>query len=63
MNSNGKRLQKLFSVGVWHETYLVEPGKYETIYANMPLFGLAAATTHVRTEGGLSAARDRMRGG
>ena len=51
------------TVGIWHETYLVEPGKYETIYANMPLFGLAAASTHVRAEGGLSAARDRMRGG
>jgi hypothetical protein len=37
--------------------------KYETIYANMPLFGLAAAMSHVRAEGGLSAARDRMRGG
>ena len=35
------------TVGVWHETYLIEPGKYETIYANMPLFGLAAATSHV----------------
>jgi Domain of unknown function (DUF4188) len=32
------------TVGIWHETYLIEPGKYETIYANMPLFGLAAAT-------------------
>jgi hypothetical protein len=38
-------------------------GKYETIYASMPLFGLAAAATHVRAEGGLCAARDRMRGG
>jgi len=51
------------AVGVWHETYLIEPRKYETIYANMPLFGLAAATTHLRAEGGLSAARDRMHGG
>jgi len=50
------------TVGIWHETYLVEPGKYETIYGNMPLFGLAAASTHVRAEGGLSAAQDRMRG-
>ncbi|MFN8372039.1 MAG: DUF4188 domain-containing protein [Anaerolineae bacterium] len=31
-------------VGVWHETYAVEPGKYEALYANMPLFGLAKAT-------------------
>jgi hypothetical protein len=44
-------------------TNLIEPGKYETIYANMPLLGLAAAMSHVRAEGGLSAARDHMRGG
>jgi hypothetical protein len=34
-------------VGIWHETYRVQPGGYETIYANMPLFGLAAASRHV----------------
>ncbi len=28
-------------VGIWHETYLIEPGKFETVYGNMPLFGLA----------------------
>jgi Domain of unknown function (DUF4188) len=32
------------TVGIWHETYLIEPGKNETIYANMALFGLAGAT-------------------
>lgn len=48
-------------VGIWHETYLIEPGKYECIYVNMPRFGLAAATSHIRVEGGLSAAKDRMR--
>ena len=31
------------AVGIWHETYLIEPGKYETIYGQMPLFGLAKA--------------------
>jgi hypothetical protein len=35
------------SVGIWHETYLVEPGRYEAIYGNMPRVGLAAATAHV----------------
>jgi hypothetical protein len=30
-------------VGIWHETYIVEPGKYESIYVNMPAFGLGAA--------------------
>jgi hypothetical protein len=33
-------------VGVWHETYRVGPGAYEAIYANMPVYGLAAAGTH-----------------
>jgi len=48
------------SVGIWHETYLVEPGKFECIYANMPLFGLAAATAHAKAEGRLAAAKDRL---
>lgn len=30
--------------GIWHETYLIRAGDYETIYANMPAFGLGAAT-------------------
>jgi hypothetical protein len=34
-------------VGIWHETYRVPAGGLECIYANMPVFGLAAATAHV----------------
>ncbi|WP_027343697.1 DUF4188 domain-containing protein [Hamadaea tsunoensis] len=34
-------------VGVWHETYLVSAGHYETLYANMPRFGLAQAGEHL----------------
>jgi hypothetical protein len=33
-------------VGVWHETYRVRAGEYESVYANMPVFGLAGAGTH-----------------
>ncbi|WP_211274233.1 DUF4188 domain-containing protein [Streptomyces chattanoogensis] len=29
-------------VGVWHETYAVPAGSYESIYVNMPPFGLGA---------------------
>ncbi|AJT64174.3 hypothetical protein T261_2495 [Streptomyces lydicus] len=29
-------------VGVWHETYVVPAGSYESIYVNMPPFGLGA---------------------
>jgi hypothetical protein len=48
------------AVGIWHETYLVEPGAYETIYANMPEFGLAKATERVPAIGGRETARRRL---
>src|SRR5688500_20122185 len=31
------------AVGVWHETFVVEAGAYESIYVDMPRFGLGAA--------------------
>jgi hypothetical protein len=31
-------------VGIWHETYVVPAGAHETIYLNMPAYGLAKAT-------------------
>lgn len=31
-------------VGIWHETYVVPAGSYESIYFDMPAYGLAAAT-------------------
>ncbi|MFF7727532.1 DUF4188 domain-containing protein [Streptomyces sp. NPDC008001] len=31
------------SVGIWHETYLVPAGSYESIYVGMPAYGLGAA--------------------
>jgi hypothetical protein len=34
-------------VGVWHETYQVRAGASESLYANMPAFGLAKAGMHV----------------
>lgn len=50
------------SVGIWHESYLIEPGRHETIYNNMPVFGLAKATEHVRAIGGRETARRRLGG-
>ena len=38
-------------VGLWHETYVVPEGSYESIYADMPAFGLAAATGVLPIEG------------
>jgi hypothetical protein len=36
---------------------VVERGNYETIYCNMPVFGLAKATEHVRAVGGRDGAQ------
>ena len=33
-------------VGIWHETYKVRAGEYETIYGNMPRVGLASVADH-----------------
>ncbi|MDS0474572.1 DUF4188 domain-containing protein [Natrinema sp. 1APR25-10V2] len=30
-------------VGIWHETYVIDPDEYETVYNNMPPHGLAAS--------------------
>ena len=38
-------------VGIWHETYLVEDGRYETIYHNMPPFGLGQVGELVEATG------------
>lgn len=51
------------SVGIWHETYLVEPGAYEAIYGNMPVFGLASAAQHVPIKGRGETASGRIKAG
>jgi hypothetical protein len=49
-------------VGIWHETFLVEAGRYEAVYGNMPIFGLAASTKHVTATGRRETARRRLGG-
>lgn len=48
-------------VGIWHETYLIQPGQYENVYNNMPAYGLGAAGTLVEAKGGRQAARMRLK--
>jgi fumigallin biosynthesis monooxygenase-like protein len=50
------------SVGIFHETFLVDAGKYEALYGNMPVLGLAAATSHVPAVGKRETARRRLGG-
>ncbi|TKG69745.1 monooxygenase family protein [Prauserella endophytica] len=46
--------------GIWHETYLVKAGEYETVYGNMPSFGLGAARGSTLRRAG-DVARERLR--
>jgi hypothetical protein len=48
------------SFGIWHETYKVEAGAYETMYGNMPVFGLGKATKHVAIQQRSDSARQRI---
>ncbi|HEX6286594.1 MAG TPA: DUF4188 domain-containing protein [Acidimicrobiia bacterium] len=44
-------------LGIWHETYMVRAGEFETMYGNMPRFGLAAAGRHLPLTPSSTAAR------
>lgn len=57
-----KRVGQDGTVGIWHETFLVPARQYEAVYANMPPFGLAKATTHVAASGRRETARRRLGG-
>lgn len=50
------------SVGIWHESFLVDASKYEALYGNMPVFGLASASQHVPATGRRETARRRLGG-
>jgi hypothetical protein len=47
-------------VGIWHETYVVPRGNFESIYVNMPRFGLGSVTDLVPARGHKSTAAERL---
>lgn len=51
------------SVGIWHETYAVSPGSYETVYVNKPAFGLGQAGTLQPASGTRQSASGRLGAG
>ena len=55
-----KSIGKDGTVGIWHETYAIQPGQYEAVYGNMPRFGLAAATNHAPVTSRSETARQRL---
>lgn len=48
------------TVGIWHETYQIRKGQYESVYDNMPKFGLAAAFNHTPVTAKLNSAKQRI---
>lgn len=48
------------SVGIWHETYRVPAANVETVYGNMPTFGLGAATAAAPVRSGRQTAAERL---
>jgi len=50
------------AVGIWHESYVIEPGRYENIYVNMPAFGLGRAGSVYAATGSMHSAVQRLGG-
>ena len=50
------------AVGIWHETYVIDPATAENIYSNMPRFGLGAVATLEPARGKMGGLRDPFAG-
>ncbi len=48
------------TVGIWHETYAASLGSHESVYVNMPPFGLGKAGSLREAVGGRQSAADRL---
>jgi len=48
-------------VGIWHETYLIKAGQMESVYVNMPPYGLGRAGTLVPAAGSSRSAKGRLK--
>lgn len=51
------------TVGIWHETYLSKAGAFESVYANMPPFGLGKVGPLVEAKGPYRSASQRLDAG
>lgn len=55
-----RRVRDNRSVGIFHETYRITGADVETMYVNMPVFGMAAATAAVPVRAGGQTAAARL---
>jgi len=54
-----KRIGSNGDVGIWHESYLVQAGRYDSVYNNMPPTGLGAVSELIPATGRKAAAASR----
>ena len=54
-----KKVRQSGAVGVWHETYIIQKGQFETIYVNMPKFGLGKVSELLEARGNRDSAAGR----
>ncbi|WP_130858812.1 DUF4188 domain-containing protein [Gracilibacillus phocaeensis] len=55
-----KKMADNDAVGFYHETYQIKSGHYESIYRNMPKFGLGKAIRHIPAGSQHHSARKRL---
>ena len=55
-----RRVRDSGDAGIWHETYQVKAGQYETVYSGMPPLGLGRAGKLVPASGSRESARQRI---
>ncbi|MGF2618390.1 DUF4188 domain-containing protein [Rossellomorea vietnamensis] len=55
-----KKIGSNGAVGIYHETYQLKSGNYESIYGNMPRYGLGKALKHTPISSGRNTARERI---
>jgi hypothetical protein len=55
-----KKIGNNDAVGIYHETYKTKNGDYESIYGNMPLYGLGKALKHIPITEKRNSARKRL---
>ena len=58
-----KKVRNNEAVGIYHETYEVMEKNYESIYRNMPVYGLGKAMEHIPITPERLSARQRMNSG
>ncbi|GLJ01640.1 hypothetical protein OAS1_08880 [Bacillus sp. YKCMOAS1] len=49
------------AVGIYHETYQIQAGSYESVYVNMPSYGLSQARAPIPIGKGKQTAKERLK--